>query len=109
MGLLDSVDSRRMDKEVPEFRPGDTVKVQVRVAEGEKERLQAFQGVVVQRKGRGVRETFTVRRVSGGIGVERVFPLRSPTVSEIQVVRKGRSRRSKLYYLRGRKGKSAQV
>ncbi len=109
MGLLDSVDSRNSDKEVPDFKPGDTVKVQVRVVEGEKERLQAFQGVVIQRKGQGIRETFTVRRVTGGIGVERVFALRSPSVSDIRILRRGRARRARLFYLRDRKGKAAQV
>jgi large subunit ribosomal protein L19 len=109
MGLLESIEARNSDKEVPDFKPGDTVKVQVRVVEGEKERLQAFQGVVIQRKGVGIRETFTVRRVAGGIGVERVFALRSPTVSNIQVLRRGRTRRARLFYLRDRKGKAAQV
>ena len=109
MGLLESVDGRNSDKEVPDFNSGDTVKVQVRVVEGEKERLQAFQGIVIQRKGQGARETFTVRRVTGGIGVERVFALRSPNVSGIQVLRRGRTRRARLFYLRNRKGKAAQV
>ncbi len=109
MGLLDSVEARNSDRNVTEFKPGDTVRVQVRIVEGEKQRLQAFQGIVIQRKGAGVRETFTVRRVTGGIGVERIFALRSPNVSQIEVLRRGRTRRARLYYLRDRKGKAAQV
>jgi len=109
MGLIESVGAKTPEKEFPDFKPGDTVKVQVRVVEGEKERLQAFQGVVIQRKGAGPGETFTVRRVSGGIGVERIFPLRGPVLSDIQVLRRGRTRRARLFYLRQRKGKAAQV
>jgi large subunit ribosomal protein L19 len=109
MGLLESVEARESGKKLPDFKPGDTVKVQVRVVEGDKERLQAFQGIVIQRRGVGTRETFTVRRVTGGIGVERIFALRSPSLSGIQVVRRGRTRRARLFYLRHRKGKAAQV
>lgn len=109
MGLVDSVDAKTPEKKFPDFRPGDTVRVQVRIVEGEKERLQAFQGVVIQRKGHGPRETFTVRRVTGGMGVERIFPLRAPVLSDIQVLRRGRTRRARLFYLRQRKGKAAQV
>ena len=87
-------------KNVPPFRPGDTVRVNVRVKEGEKERLQAFEGVCIARKGAGVSETFTVRKISGGVGVERIFPVHSPMLAEITVVRRGRVRRAKLYYLR---------
>jgi large subunit ribosomal protein L19 len=94
---------------VPEFRPGDTVRVQVRVAEGDKERLQAFQGVVIARKGSGTREMFTVRKISGGVGVERIFPLHAPVVDSIEVLRRGRVRRAKLYYLRELRGKAARI
>ena len=96
-------------EDLPEFRPGDTVRVQVRVREGDKERLQAFEGVVIRRKGGGVNETFTVRKVSNGVGVERIFPLHSPVVSTIDVVREGRVRRAKLYYLRNLSGKAARI
>ena len=94
---------------MPEFRPGDTVRVQVRVAEGDKERLQAFQGVVIARKGSGTREMFTVRKISGGMGVERIFPLHAPVVDSIEVLRRGRVRRAKLYYLRELRGKAARI
>ncbi len=95
--------------DLPDFRPGDTVKVHVRVAEGEKERIQVFQGVVIARRGGGTRETFTVRKVSGGVGVERIFPLHSPSISRIEVARRGRVRRAKLYYLRELRGKAAHI
>lgn len=94
---------------VPDFRPGDTVRVHVRVVEGDKSRIQVFQGVVIARRGGGTRETFTVRKISGGIGVERIFPLHSPNVDKIEVVRQGKVRRAKLYYLRGRRGKRARI
>jgi large subunit ribosomal protein L19 len=96
-------------KDVPTFSPGDTVSVSVRVIEGDKERLQAFQGICIGRKSSGLNETFTVRKISMGIGVERVFPLHGPSVAKIDVVRRGHVRRAKLTYLRGRKGKSARV
>ena len=96
-------------KKIPTFTSGDTVNVQVQVIEGEKKRLQAFQGIVIQRGGSGMGATFTVRKVSGGVGVERIFPIYSPTVSKITVVKKGRVRRAKLFYLRERKGKSARI
>ncbi len=96
-------------KDRPEFRSGDTVKVHVRVIEGQKERIQIFQGVVIARRGSGTRETFTVRKISGGIGVERIFPLHSPVVDKIEVVRKGKVRRAKLYYLRELRGKAARI
>ena len=96
-------------RKIPEFRPGDTVRVHVRVVEGEKERLQAFQGVVVSRKGSGTREMFTVRKISSGIGVERIFPLHAPVVDRIEVLRRGRVRRAKLYYLRQLRGKAARI
>ena len=94
---------------IPVFRPGDTVRVNVRVREGEKERLQAFEGVVIRRKGGGINETFTVRKVSNGVGVERIFPLHSPVISDIDVVREGHVRRAKLYYLRNLSGKAARI
>ncbi len=96
-------------KKFPSFAPGDTVKVQVQVVEGEKKRLQAFQGIVIQLGGSGMGTSFTVRKVSGGVGVERIFPLHSPMLSKITVVKRGRVRRAKLFYLRERKGKSARI
>lgn len=95
--------------DVPEFHPGDTVRVLYRVREGAKERLQPYEGVCIARKHGGMDETFTVRKMSGGIGVERIFPLQAPTVAGIEVIRRGRVRRAKLYYLRGRRGKSARI
>ncbi|HNZ97113.1 MAG: 50S ribosomal protein L19 [Acidobacteria bacterium] len=109
MNKLMEVESQYLKGEIPSFRPGDTVKVQVRVVEGEKERLQAFQGVVIARRGGGTGEMFTVRKISGGIGVERIFPLHSPNVDRIEVVRRGRVRRAKLYYLRKLRGKAARI
>ena len=94
---------------IPPFRPGHTVRVSVRVKEGEKERLQAFEGVCIARRGGGVSETFTVRKISNGIGVERIFPLHSPMLGDISVVRRGRVRRAKLYYLREASGKAARI
>ncbi len=96
-------------EDIPSFRPGDTLKVNVRVREGEKERIQAFEGVCIARKHGGVSETFTVRKISGGIGVERIFPLHSPSLESIVVVRQGRVRRAKLYYLRNLRGKAARI
>ena len=96
-------------KEVPEFAVGDTVKVFTRVVEGDKERLQPFQGIVIAKKGGGIRETFMVRKVSFGVGVERIFPLHSPSLGRIEVLKKGSVRRAKLYYLRDKKGKAAKV
>jgi large subunit ribosomal protein L19 len=95
--------------DLPNFRPGDTLRVNVRVREGEKERIQAFEGVCIARKNGGVSETFTVRKISGGIGVERIFPLHSPMIASIDVVRHGRVRRAKLYYLRNLRGKAARI
>jgi large subunit ribosomal protein L19 len=94
---------------IPPFRAGDTLRVNVRVREGDKERIQAFEGVCIAKRGSGVSETFTVRKISNGIGVERIFPVHSPMIGEIIVVRRGRVRRAKLYYLRGRKGKAARI
>ena len=94
---------------VPRFRPGDTVRVSVRVREGDKERLQAFEGVCIARKGSGVSETFTVRKISNGVGVERIFPVHSPMIGEVAVVRRGQVRRAKLYYLRQLSGKATRI
>ena len=93
----------------PDFRPGDTLRVSVRVREGDKERLQAFEGICIARKGGGISETFTVRKVSSGVGVERIFPVHSPSIESVAVVRRGRVRRAKLYYLRNRRGKAARI
>ena len=110
MNELEAVEKQYLRQDtVPDFRPGDTVRVHVRVVEGDKQRIQVFQGVVIARKGGGTRETFTVRKISGGIGVERVFPLHSPNVDKIEVVRRGKVRRAKLYYLRGLRGKAARI
>lgn len=109
MGELEKIFNGSLKAEIPEFRVGDTVRVDVNIKEGERERVQAFEGVVIARKGSQVGETFTVRRVSYGVGVERVFPLHSPSVKGIKVIRKGRVRRSKLYYLRDRVGKAAKI
>jgi large subunit ribosomal protein L19 len=106
---LQAIEDSYLRTDVPEFRAGDTVKVHVRVVEGDKERIQVFQGVVIARRGGGTRETFTVRKVSGGIGVERIFPLHSPILDKIEVVRLGKVRRAKLYYLRDRRGKAARI
>ena len=98
-----------MRGDIPPFRPGDTLRVNVRVREGDKERLQAFEGVCIARRGSGVSETFTVRKISNGVGVERIFPVHSPMLGEITVVRRGQVRRAKLYYLRNASGKSARI
>jgi large subunit ribosomal protein L19 len=103
------VEKPSLRADVPDFAPGDAVRVHVKVREGEKERIQVFAGVVIARRGGGARETFTVRKISSGIGVERVFPLHSPIVDRIEVERKGSVRRAKLYYLRERKGKAARI
>jgi large subunit ribosomal protein L19 len=103
------VERPALRKDVPSFAPGDSVRVHVKVREGEKERIQVFAGVVIARRGGGARETFTVRKISSGIGVERIFPLHSPVIDKIEVDRKGAVRRAKLYYLRERKGKAARI
>ena len=103
------IDRDSLRDDIPDFRPGDTVKVHVRVVEGNRERVQVFQGIVIRRQGVGVRETFTVRKVSFGVGVERTFPVHSPTIAKIEVVTLGDVRRAKLYYLRQRSGKAAKV
>lgn len=109
MNPTDVVDAQSLREDLPEIFPGDTVKVHVRVVEGNRERIQVFQGVVIARRGSGVRESITVRKVSFGIGVERTFPLHSPMVAAIEVVTRGDVRRAKLYYLRDRVGKAAKV
>lgn len=112
MNIIEQLDKEQMEslgKDVPEFAPGDTVKVNVKVREGERERIQAFEGVCIARKGGGLQESFTVRKISFGEGVERVFPVYSPLVDSIHVVRRGKVRRAKLYYLRERRGKSARI
>lgn len=109
MKATDLVDMRSIRDDIPAFDPGDTLKVHVRVVEGSRERVQVFQGVVIRRQGEGVRETFTVRKVSFGVGVERTFPVHSPIVAKIEVVTRGDVRRAKLYYLRDRVGKAAKV
>ncbi|HZJ27057.1 MAG TPA: 50S ribosomal protein L19 [Acidimicrobiia bacterium] len=109
MNPTDLVDRAQLREGIPDFVPGDTVRVDVRVIEGSRERVQAFQGVVIRRQGGGSRETFTVRKVSFGVGVERTFPLHAPTVARIEVVTRGDVRRAKLYYLRDRVGKAAKV
>ena len=112
MNILEELEKEHvaeLNKEVPEFAPGDTLRVNVKVKEGERERIQAFEGVCIARNGSGLNEAFTVRKLSFGEGVERVFPIYSPLVDSIQVMRRGKVRRAKLYYLRGRAGKSARI
>ncbi len=107
--LIDELTRDQLKQDIPEFQPGDTVRVHVKVREGERERVQVFEGVVIKRRGGGIHETFTVRRISHGIGVERCFPLHSPLVQKIEVARRGKVRRAKLYYLRDRVGRAARV
>ncbi|CAI8424044.1 MAG: 50S ribosomal protein L19 [SAR116 cluster bacterium] len=114
MNLIDKIEKKQMDavlaqRELPEFGPGDTLRIDVKVVEGTRERVQAFEGVCIGRKNDGIGSSFTVRKMSYGEGVERVFPLYSPKIQEIKVVRRGRVRRAKLYYLRGRTGKAARI
>lgn len=109
MNVIDRIEREGMRKDVPNFGPGDTLRVHVKIIEGDKERIQVFEGLVIGRSGGGLRETFRVRKISYGIGVERIFPLHSPRIDKIEVTRRGRVRRAKLYYLRDRKGKAAQV
>src|ERR671916_2123439 len=110
MNRLDSIEKAQLRADIPDFQPGDTVRVQVRIKESEtKERLQAFEGVVIARKGGGIRETITVRKTSFGVGVERIFPLHAPIIGKIEVTRRGRVRRAKLYYLRELRGKAARI
>ena len=107
--IIRSIESAQLKNDIPAFNVGDTVRVQVKVVEGSRERLQAFEGVVIARRNGSVRETFTVRRSSYGVGVERVFPVNSPNVDKVEVIRHGKVRRAKLYYLRDRVGKAAKV
>jgi large subunit ribosomal protein L19 len=109
MNTLDALDAKSLRSDIPGFRPGDTVKVHVRVVEGSRERIQIFQGVVIRRQGGGIRETFTVRKISFGVGVERTFPVHTPIISRIEVVTRGDVRRAKLYYLRELRGKAAKI
>jgi large subunit ribosomal protein L19 len=109
MNTLDALDADSLRNDIPDFRPGDTVKVHVRVVEGNRSRIQVFQGVVIRRQGGGIRETFTVRKVSFGVGVERTFPVHTPVVEKIEVVTRGDVRRAKLYYLRELRGKAAKI
>ena len=109
MNTLDALDADSLRDDIPSFRPGDTVKVHVRVVEGNRSRIQVFQGVVIRRQGGGIRETFTVRKVSFGVGVERTFPVHTPVVEKIEVLVRGDVRRAKLYYLRGLRGKAAKI
>jgi large subunit ribosomal protein L19 len=109
MQTLDSIDAASLRSDVPAFRPGDTVKVHVRVTEGTRQRIQVFQGAVIRRQGGGIRETFTVRKVSFGVGVERTFPVHTPVIDKIEVVTRGDVRRAKLYYLRDLRGKKAKI
>jgi large subunit ribosomal protein L19 len=109
MHILDAVDKASLRSDIPDFRPGDTVKVHVNIIEGNRSRIQVFQGVVISRNGHGVRETFIVRKVSFQVGVERTFPVHSPVIDHIELVTRGDVRRAKLYYLRDRRGKSARI
>jgi large subunit ribosomal protein L19 len=109
MNTLDTVDAQSLRADVPDFRPGDTLKVHVRVVEGSRSRIQVFQGAVIRRQGGGIRETFTVRKVSFGVGVERTFPVHTPVIEKIEVVTRGDVRRAKLYYLRDLRGKKAKI
>ncbi len=109
MNIIDQIEKDQMRTDLPSFRSGDTVKVHVRIKEAEKERVQIFEGVVIKKKKGGVRASFTVRKISYGVGVERIFPLHSPTVEKVEVIQRGRVRRSRLYYLRGLKGKAARI
>lgn len=109
VNTLDEIEGAQLRDDIPDFSPGDTVRVQVRVIEGGRERIQAFEGVVIARKGGGIRETFTVRKISFGVGVERIFPVHAPIIQSIEVLRRGNVRRAKLYYLRDRVGKATRI
>ncbi|MGG4035812.1 50S ribosomal protein L19 [Paenibacillus cisolokensis] len=109
MGILQEITQEQLRKDIPSFRPGDTLKVYVKVIEGSRERIQLFEGVVIKRRGGGISETFTVRKISYGVGVERTFPLHSPKIDRIEVARRGKVRRAKLYYLRNLRGKAARI
>ncbi len=107
--IIDQIEKENMKKEIPAFNIGDTVKVSVRIKEGDKERLQAYEGVVIAKKNGGIRETFTVRKISNGVGVERTFPIHAPLVADVSVVRRAKARRAKLYYVRELTGKAAKI
>ena len=109
MNTLDALDAESLRSDIPAFRPGDTLKVHVRVVEGNRSRIQLFQGVVIRRQGAGSRETFTVRKISGGVGVERTFPVHTPVIEKIEIASRGAVRRAKLYYLRELRGKAARI
>jgi len=109
MNILHTVTANQLRTDIPEFRTGDTLVIHVRVIEGDKERIQVFQGVCIKRRGGGINETFTVRKISNGVGVERIFPLHSPRIAQIELVKRGKVRRAKLYYLRGLRGKAARI
>jgi large subunit ribosomal protein L19 len=109
MSILEALENEQMRTDIPDFKPGDTVKVHARIKEGEKERTQVFQGVVIRKRKGGTGGTFTVRKISYGVGVERIFPLHSPSLDRVEIVSRGRVRRSRLYYLRGLKGKAARI
>ena len=109
MNIIETLENEQLRKDIPEFRPGDTVRVHVKVVEGKTERVQVFEGIVIARKNAGVRETFTVRRISYGVGVERTFLVHSPRLEKIEVKRRGIVRRAKLFYLRGLSGKAARI
>ena len=109
MNVLDALDAASLRKDIPQFRAGDELKIHVRVIEGNKSRLQVFQGIVIRRQGDGVRETFTIRKVSYGVGVERTFPVHTPVIEKIELIKKGDVRRAKLYYLRDLRGKAAKI
>lgn len=107
--LIESITSEQLRNDIPDFRTGDTVRVHARIVEGDRERIQLFEGVVIKRRGAGISETYTVRKISNGVGVERTFPVHSPRVAEIEIARLGRVRRAKLYYLRSRHGRAARI
>ncbi|TDM04035.1 50S ribosomal protein L19 [Macrococcus carouselicus] len=107
--LIDAITKEQLRTDLPSFRPGDTLKVHVRIVEGTRERIQVFEGVVIKRRGGGISETFTVRKISYGVGVERTFPLHTPKIEKIEVLRRGKVRRAKLYYLRSLRGKAARI
>ena len=109
MNIIDIIEQEQIRNDIPNFRPGDTVRLHVRVVEGGKERIQIFQGIVIAKRGSGINEAFTVRKISYGEGVERVFPLHTPRIAKIEVVNRGKVRRAKLHYLRGRIGKDAMI
>lgn len=107
--LIEAINAEQLRSDIPDFRPGDSVRVHAKVVEGSRERIQLFEGVVIARKGQGISETYTVRKISNGVGVERIFPLHTPRVEKIEVIRHGRVRRAKLYYLRALQGKAARI